>query len=91
MSATQATEIWGKVVSVHGAVVEVAFPAGSLPLVETLLAVAWDQPQTLLLEVQGHVDAHTVRAVALQATAGLARGVRVRATGAPLSVPVGKG
>lgn len=91
MSATQATEIWGKVVSVHGAVVEIAFPAGSLPLVETLLAVAWDQPQTLLLEVQGHVDAHTVRAVALQATAGLARGVRVRATGAPLSVPVGKG
>ena len=82
--------MWGRVVSVHGAVVEVAFPAAPLPPVQMLLAVAWDQPETLLLEVQGHADAHTVRAVALQATAGLARGVRVRATGAPLSVPVGE-
>ena len=31
----------------------------------------------------------TVRAIALQATAGLARNTRVRATGAPISVPVG--
>ena len=42
-----------------------------------------------MLEVHSHVDPATVRGVAMQATAGLARGVWVRATGAPISVPVG--
>jgi F-type H+/Na+-transporting ATPase subunit beta len=85
-----AADSWGSVVAVHGAVVEVAFAAGALPPVETMLIVNWDQSETLVLEVQGHADMQTVRAVALQSTAGLARGVRVRATGAPLAVPVGE-
>jgi F-type H+-transporting ATPase subunit beta len=43
----------------------------------------------LIAEVQSHLDAHTVRAIALQDTAGLARGVAVRVTGGPITVPVG--
>jgi len=78
------------VVSVRGAVVDAAFPAGSLPPVNTALFVEWDRPETLVLEVHSHASEDTVRAIALQATAGLARGTAVRATGAPIAVPVGE-
>jgi F-type H+-transporting ATPase subunit beta len=42
-----------------------------------------------VLEVHSHVDTTTVRGIAMQATAGLARGTAVRATGQPIMVPVG--
>ena len=79
----------GTVVSVRGAVVEVSFDGETLPPINTALLVEWDRPEPLVLEVHSHVDPVTLRAIALQATAGLARGTRVRATGAPISVPVG--
>jgi F-type H+-transporting ATPase subunit beta len=81
----------GKVVSVRGAVVDVRFEdAQALPPVNSALTVLWDRPETLVLEVHSHIDTATVRAIALRATSGLARGIAVRATGAPLSVPVGE-
>jgi F-type H+-transporting ATPase subunit beta len=79
----------GTVISVRGAVVEVQFEDAALPPIDTALTVAWDRPEPLVLEVHSHVDASTVRGIALQATAGLARGTAVHATGAPISVPVG--
>ena len=78
----------GTVVSVRGAVVDVRFD-GALPPVDTALIVGWDRPETLVLEVHSHVDPVTVRGIALQATAGLARNVPVQATGKPVMVPVG--
>ena len=78
----------GTVVSVRGAVVDVHFD-GALPAVDTALDVVWDRPSPLVLEVHSHVDTATVRGIALQDTAGLSRGVAVRATGAPVTVPVG--
>ncbi len=78
----------GRVVSVRGAVVDVAFD-GRPPPINTALIVQWSRPESLVLEVHGHVDPSTVRSIALQATAGLSRGARVRATLAPLSTPVG--
>ncbi|HBT01931.1 MAG TPA: F0F1 ATP synthase subunit beta [Citreicella sp.] len=80
----------GRVHAVRGAVIDVRFDAGALPALNEALTVAWDRPETLTLEVQGHLDLTTLRAVALQATAGLARGVTVRATGGPVTVPVGE-
>jgi F-type H+-transporting ATPase subunit beta len=43
----------------------------------------------LVLEVQQHMGNNVVRAVAMGPTDGLRRGVEVRDTGAPISVPVG--
>jgi F-type H+-transporting ATPase subunit beta len=80
----------GTVVAVRGAVVDVQFPPGSLPAVNTALTVAWDRPETLILEVHSHQDPATIRAIALQANAGLARGTQVHATGEPVRVPVGE-
>jgi F-type H+/Na+-transporting ATPase subunit beta len=79
----------GTVISVRGAVVEVQFNGAALPPIDTALIVAWDRPEPLVLEVHGHADVSVVRCVALQATAGLARGTPVHATGKPISVPVG--
>ena len=84
------TAISGTVVSVRGAVVDVGFDARGLPPVNTALDVEWDRPEKLVLEVHSHLDGATIRAVALQATAGLARGTQVRSTGGPVSVPVGE-
>ena len=79
----------GTVLSVRGAVVDVRFGDAEAPAVNTAMIVKWDRAETLVLEVRSHVDPVTVRGIALQATEGLARGVKVEATGKPVSVPVG--
>ena len=86
---TQSTQPRGKVLAIRGAVVDVAFEAGELPRLEEALIVEWDRPGSLIVEVQAHLDERTVRGVALQATAELKRGVPARATGHPITVPVG--
>ena len=79
----------GKVVQVIGTVVDVEFPAEELP--EIYSAVELDNSgQKLVLEVEQHVGNSWARCLALGATEGLARGVEVIDTGAPVSVPVGK-
>ena len=86
----QSAQSSGRVLAVRGAVVDVAFDGGELPRLDEALVVEWDQPGVLVVEVQAHLDETTVRGVALQATAGLKRGVAVRATGRPVTVPVGE-
>jgi F-type H+-transporting ATPase subunit beta len=81
---------FGTVVSVRGSVVDVSFGGDVLPPINSALVVEWDRPERLVLEVHSHVDPATVRGIALQATAGLARGTQVRAIGAPISIPVGE-
>lgn len=80
----------GVVHAVKGAVVDVVFSQSELPSINSALVVDWDLPSSLILEVHSHVDLNTVRAVAFQSTAGLARGVTVRATDEPITVPVGE-
>jgi F-type H+-transporting ATPase subunit beta len=85
----QTSQPMGSVLSVRGAVVDVVFDEARLPPIDEALVVEWDQPGPLTIEVQAHLDETTVRGVALQSTAGLKRGVPVRATGGPITVPVG--
>ena len=79
----------GHVYAVRGGVVEVRFPPSALPALGTALHACTPGAPTLTLEVESQVDERTVRTVALQDTQGLARGVPVRSTGGPLTVPVG--
>jgi F-type H+-transporting ATPase subunit beta len=79
----------GRVVALRGPVIDVVFEAGPLPRIEEALQVKWDQPASLVAEVQSHLDETTVRAVALRPTAGLRRGTIVEATGSPITMPVG--
>jgi F-type H+-transporting ATPase subunit beta len=81
---------FGTITAIRGAVIDVTFDAGALPAIGEALRVEWDQPGELVAEVQRHINEVTVRALALQGTSGLSRGVRVLATGAPILVPVGE-
>lgn len=78
----------GSVIQVLGSVVDVRF-AGTLPeLLEALELQVGDR--RLVLEVASHLDAETVRTIAMGSTDGVKRGDDVTATGAPISVPVGE-
>ncbi|MDA1279864.1 MAG: F0F1 ATP synthase subunit beta [Chloroflexi bacterium] len=79
----------GKVVQVIGTVVDVEFKAGEIP--EIYSSVELDNNgERLVLEVEQHVGNSWARCLALGATEGLARGIEVVDTGAPVSVPVGE-
>lgn len=80
----------GKVVAVRGAVIDIRFDADDLPAIEDALVIVDAERRSVLAEVQAHLDEHTVRGIALQATAGLRRGDRARKVGGPVLVPVGE-
>lgn len=79
----------GTITQVIGPVVDVRFE-GEMPRILTALHVPRESGEKLVLEVQQHVGGHTVRAISMGSTDGLARGDVVINTGAPISVPVGK-
>jgi len=93
MSQVQATKAVGKVLQVIGPVVDVEFPTGQLPTIYNALTLTnpsiSDEPDNLVLEVAQHLGDATVRAVAMDATDGLIRGMLVKDTGAPIQMPVG--
>jgi F-type H+/Na+-transporting ATPase subunit beta len=71
------------------------FP-GDLPEINHALEIEMDSSdgdgkRRLVLEVQQQLGDDRVRAVAMDSTDGLSRGVRVRDTGGPITVPVGRG
>jgi len=77
----------GKIVQIIGAVIDVEFPRESIPKVyEALKLVDVD----LTLEVQQQLGDGVVRTIAMGISEGLKRGLEVKATGKPISVPVGK-
>jgi F-type H+-transporting ATPase subunit beta len=81
----------GKVIEIKGVVLDVVFP-GRLPEIYNALEIQLGsngESRTLVAEVQQHLGDDRVRAVAMDATDGLARGVDVVDTGKPISVPVG--
>ncbi|MFL9913750.1 F0F1 ATP synthase subunit beta [Paraburkholderia sp. RL17-337-BIB-A] len=80
----------GCVVAVRGAVVDVGFAGNQLPPIDDALLILSDDLAPVLAEVQTHLSATMVRALALQSTAGLRRGARVRACGGPIEAPVGE-
>ncbi|MFL2648714.1 MAG: F0F1 ATP synthase subunit beta [Dehalococcoidia bacterium] len=79
----------GKVVQVIGTVVDVGFDQNQLPEIFHALELE-NEGERLVLEVEQHVGNSWARCLALGPTEGLARGVEVVDTGAPVSVPVGK-
>lgn len=80
----------GKIIQIIGPVVDVAFDGG-VPEIYNALEVLADKNTTVTLETQQHLGGNKVRAVAMASTDGLKRGMDVRDTGAPISVPVGQG
>ncbi len=87
----------GKIVQVIGPVVDVEFEPGRLPAIYNALEVPgiemkdiFTYSQKLTLEVAQHLGEGRVRAIAMASTEGLTRGMTVRDTGGPISIPVGR-
>jgi F-type H+/Na+-transporting ATPase subunit beta len=84
----------GRIEEIKGVVVDAVFSTDDLPDIYNALEVDIErdgEKETLVCEVQQHLGDDRVRAVAMDATDGLARGVEIRDTGGPITVPVGKG
>lgn len=85
----------GKITQVLGAVVDVAFLAGELPAIHTALKVTNpsidDELWNLTLEVAQHLGNNTIRAIAMNTTDGLQRGMEVQDTQDVMTMPVGEG
>ncbi len=83
----------GTIKRIIGPVVDIEF-GGALPEIYNALTVTHStgsgQAHTVVLETEQHVVGNMVRAVAMDSTDGLARGMEVVDTGAPISVPVGQ-
>lgn len=78
----------GKIKQVISAVVDVEFK-DELPAILNALTCK-HEGKTLVFEVAQHIGENTVRAIAMDASEGLQRGLEVEDTGAPISVPVGR-
>ncbi len=83
----------GLITQVMGPVVDVVFKSGNIPKIQNALlltnSIINDKENNLTLEVAQHLGDNTVRAIAMDTTDGLQRGMDVTDTGAPISVPVG--
>jgi F-type H+-transporting ATPase subunit beta len=79
----------GIITQIIGPIVDVHFKDG-VPELLSALKVENDKKETITLEVAQHVGLDRVRAIAMQDTQGLTRGLSVTDTGEPISVPVGE-
>jgi F-type H+-transporting ATPase subunit beta len=84
----------GKIVQVIGPVVDVKFSDATIPPIYQALTVDFTvsgRQEKLTLEIQQHLGDGVARTIAMSSSEGLARGMSVVDTGAPISVPVGEG
>src|SRR6266536_1289297 len=85
----------GKILEIQGVVVDAVFTE-QLPEINTALRIVVPEREgrpaiEVVAEVQQHLGDDRVRAVAMDSTDGIPRGVEVIDTGGPISVPVGNG
>ena len=78
----------GTITQIIGPIVDVHFESGVPALLNALKVKNGDT--VLTLEVAQHIGLDRVRAIAMQDTQGLERGLTVEDTGAAISIPVGE-
>ena len=85
------TNTKGFITQVIGPVVDVTFEQGgdALPKIHDALHIIRPNGQKLIIECQQHIGENSIRAIAMDSTDGLVRGMEVIPTGAPISVPIG--
>ncbi len=85
----------GRISQIIGPIVDVQFPEGSLPSINTALVMTnpaiSDKPWNLTVEVALHTGESSCRCIAMDTTDGLRRDQEVMDTGEPIKMPVGDG
>ena len=94
MPASETKTSVGKIVEIKGVVIDAVF-TGGLPEINNAVSIQVPgqdgaEETTLIAEVQQHLGDDRIRAVAMDSTDGLSRGLDVADTGEPISVPVGE-
>jgi F-type H+-transporting ATPase subunit beta len=81
----------GKISQIIGPVVDVTFDEGSneLPKIYDSLEIVKESGEKIIVECQQHIGENSVRAIAMDSTDGLKRGMEVVATGSPILMPIG--
>jgi F-type H+-transporting ATPase subunit beta len=83
---------FGYISQVIGPVVDVFYgqTGHSLPKIYEALQITRPDDKKLIVEVQQHIGEETVRAVAMDSTDGISRGMKVLSLGVPIAMPVGE-
>jgi len=82
--------ISGRIAQIIGPVIDVAFEQESdLPNLHDALEITRENGETLILEAQQAIGENTIRAIAMDSTDGLRRGMPVVSLGKPISMPTG--
>ena len=92
MTVTETELKDGRIVAIAGPVVDVEFPPGALPEINSALEftiTVGDESIDVVAEVAQQIGDSRVRAIAMKPTDGLVRGTPVRNLGSGISVPVG--
>jgi F-type H+/Na+-transporting ATPase subunit beta len=92
--ATPAGTVVGHVIQVAGPAVDIQFPEGQIPVINTAIRITSEgyegpTPINIIVEVAQHIGEGRVRTIALEPTEGLVRGMKAISLGGPVSVPVG--
>ena len=82
----------GKIIQIIGPVVDVAFDTEGavLPNILDALEVKRDNGQIVVFECQQHIGENSIRAISMDSTDGLRRGMAVVSTGSPIRMPIGE-
>ena len=80
----------GKITQIIGAVLDIKFPEGTLPEINSAIDIQTKDGGRLVVEVAQHLGDDTVRCIAMGPTDGLVRGMKAESTGSAISVPVGE-
>jgi F-type H+-transporting ATPase subunit beta len=85
------TQSIGKIIQVIGPVVDVSFERddNELPAIYEALEIIREGKENLIVECQQHVGENNIRCIAMDATDGLRRGMKVVSTGNPIIMPKG--
>src|SRR5271156_5933236 len=92
--ATTSAVVEGKVIQVAGPAIDIQFPEHQIPVIYTAVHITSEGfntpiPIDVMTEVAQHIGEGRVRAIALQPTDGMVRGMRAVSLGHPVEVPVG--
>ncbi|MFN5317729.1 MAG: F0F1 ATP synthase subunit beta, partial [Bacteroidia bacterium] len=81
----------GKIVQVIGPVIDVRFDTqnNKIPNILDALEITRENGQVIVLECQQHIGEDTIRAISMDSSDGLRRGMDVVATGKPITMPTG--
>jgi len=82
----------GQIIQVIGPVIDISYEktGGALPNIHDALKINRPDAAPLIVECQQHIGEHTIRAIAMDSTDGLQRGMEAENLGSPIKVPTGQ-